>query len=163
MLTFNATLWMVVVYLINNKWTIGKIPFFAIDLLLLSTPVILSLISIWLSKFFGKDDLDICEEFCLADNEFLPTYLGYFFLAVGVSNNCTMIIVYVIVFIFTFLSQTQYFNPMYLLLGYHYYHVLTSRGTRVFIICRGNVLRKKDDISFNYLRRINDTTYIEKR
>lgn len=111
--------------------------------------------------FLGTDSLTKCEEYSLADNEFLPTYLGYFFLSVGISEDTTMWIVYAIVFIFTFVSQTQYFNPIFLLFGYHYYHILTPKGTRVFVIAKGKVLRNKNEISFNNLRRLNDTTYIE--
>ena len=71
-----------------------------------------------------------------------------------------MIFLYIIVFVFTFVSQTQYFNPIFLLFGYHYYHVLTPQGTKVFIIARGKVIRNKSYFAFDNLRRINDTTYI---
>ena len=68
---------------------------------------------------------------------------------------------YLIVFVFTFLSQTQYFNPIFLLFGYHYYHILTDQGTQVFVITKGRVIRNKTNITFKNLRRINDTTYIQ--
>jgi hypothetical protein len=67
---------------------------------------------------------------------------------------------YGIVFVFTWFSQTQYFNPLYLLLGYHYYHVLTKERTRIFIIARGNVIRNRKEMSFEHLKRLNDTTYL---
>ena len=72
-----------------------------------------------------------------------------------------MIYVYMIVFVFTYFSQTQYFNPIFLIFGYHYYNVSTERGTKVFIIKRGKVIRNKQEMKLNNLRRINDTTYIE--
>ena len=84
----------------------------------------------------------------------------YFFVSLSVSDNTTMLFLYGIVFVFTWLSQTQYFNPLYLLLGYHFYHVLTIQGTRVFVIVRGKVIRNKNDMSFERLKRINDTTYL---
>ncbi len=71
-----------------------------------------------------------------------------------------MIVVYLIVFIFTFLSQTQYFNPIYLLFGYHYYHVLTETGTQIFIIKKGPVVRSVNELRFNHLCRLNDSTFI---
>jgi hypothetical protein len=111
--------------------------------------------------FLGSDSITGCEEFSLADNEFLPTYLGYFFVSLSVSDNTTMLYLYVIVFVFTYLSQTQYFNPIFLLFGYHYYHILTKQGTRIFVITKGNVIRNKENISFDKLKRINDTTYIQ--
>jgi len=99
----------------------------------------------------------------LADNEFLPVYLGYFFVSLSITNWYTMATIYFLVFIFTYLSQTQYFNPIYLLFGYHYYHILTTQGTRVFVIKKGKVIRNKKNIFFEHLRRINDTTFIERR
>ena len=63
-------------------------------------------------------------------------------------------------FVFTWISQTQYFNPLYLLFGYHYYHVLTMQGTRVSVIVKGKVIRNKNEMFFERLKRINDTTYL---
>lgn len=163
LLTINATSWMVVVYWIKEGMTLWKIPHWAFPIVLLFIPIILSAISIWLSKFLGSDSLLGCQEFSLADNEFLPTYLGYFFVSLSVSDNITMIYLYFLVFVFTFLSQTQYFNPIFLLFGYHYYHILTERGTSVFIITKGKVLRNKNNISFDNLKRINDSTYIQRK
>lgn len=163
LLTINATSWMLVVYWIKDGITLWKIPQWLFAVMLLGIPIVLSMISIWFSKFLGSDSLTGCQEFSLADNEFLSTYLGYFFLSLGISDNLTMIYMYLIVFVFTFLSQTQYFNPIFLLFGYHYYHILTEQGTRVFIITRGRVLRNKNNISFDNLKRINDSTYIQRK
>ncbi len=155
---------MIILYAINGEWTFFNLPVWLFNILLISIPVLLSLVSIWLSKFLGKDGLSECSEFNLADNEFLPVYLGYFFLSISIpSNNIKMVLViYGIVFVFTFLSQTQYFNPIFLLFGYHYYHILTQNGTRIFIIHKGKIIRNKENLKFENLRRINDTTYIEK-
>ncbi len=161
LLTANATLWMLVIYWIKESVSIWNIPQWIFSLLLLCLPVLLSLISIVIATFLGTDSVDGCQEFSLADNEFLPIYLGYFFVSVGVSDDTTMMYLYFIVFVFTFLSQTQYFNPIFLLFGYHYYHILTERGTRVFVIAKGKVIRNKACIQFDNLKRINDTTYIQ--
>lgn len=163
LLTINATSWMLVVYGIKEGMTVFKIPQWLFDIILLCIPVLLSLISIRISTCLGEDSLNGCQEFSLADNEFLPTYLGYFFVSLSVSDDITMVFLYGIVFVFTFLSQTQYFNPIFLLFGYHYYHILTERGTRVFVITKGKVIRNKDNVSFVNLRRINDTTYIQRK
>lgn len=162
LLTINATSWVLIVYAIKEQWTFLEQPMWFCGIIYLLIPVILSLISIFLFKFSGDDSLTECQEFSLADNEFLPVYLGYFFLSVGINEDLTMIFVYVIIFIFTFLSQTQYFNPIYLLFGYHYYHILTLEGTRIFVIAHGKTIRNKNNIHFEKLKRINDTTYIER-
>lgn len=163
LLTINATSWMLVVYGIKEGITIANIPQGLFGIILLSIPIILSIISIWMSTYLGTDMLEGCQEFSLADNEFLPTYLGYFFVSLSILDTTTMIYLYLIVFVFTFLSQTEYFNPIFLLFGYHYYHVLTENGTRVFVITKGKVIRNKDNISFANLKRINDTTYLQRK
>lgn len=153
---------MLIIYAIKENYAFLRIPIWICGIVYLMIPILLSLFSLFLFKFVGNDTLTKCQEFSLADNEFLPVYLGYFFLSVGINENMTMIFVYIIVFVFTFLSQTQYFNPIYLLFGFHYYHVLTAEGTRIFVVVRGKVIRKKDNINFEKLKRINDTTYIKR-
>lgn len=163
LLTFNATSWMLVVYGIKEEWTWGCVPRIVVGIVLLMIPVMLSLISIVLAGCLSKDTLNCCQDYSLADNEFLSTYLGYFFVSLSVTDNTTMVFMYIIVFTFTFLSQTQYFNPIYLLFGYHFYHVQTPKGTKIFVIAKGPVRRSKNQIYFSELRRINDTTYLERK
>lgn len=163
LLTINATSWMVAIYIIKEKWTIAPIPFWVFHIGVVLLLILFSWVSLLLSKSFGKESLTMCEELSLAGNEFLPVYLGYFFVSLSVTDCYTMAAVYFLVFVFTYLSQTQYFNPIYLLFGYHYYHVLTPKGTKVFVIKKGKVIRSKENIDFQNLRRINDTTFIERR
>ena len=160
LLTLNATLWMIVVYALKAEWTYQSIPAWGIALLILCLPILLSALSIGISSKLVSDSIHGCSECSLADQEFLPVYLGYFFISLSVPDDITMLFLYIIVFVFTFISQTQYFNPIFLLFGYHYYHVLTPQGTKVFIIARGKVIRNKSYLAFDNLRRINDTTYI---
>lgn len=163
LLTFNATSWMAIIYAIKEDCTIGKLPSWLFGVLLLVIPVFLSWISLVLSRFLGTESsVGNCKEFNLADGEFLPIYLGYFFVSVGVTDHFTMLIVYLIVFIFTFLSQTQYYNPIYLLFGYHYYYISTESGTKIFVIKKGPVIRNIKNLRFNQLHRLNDSTFIER-
>ena len=163
LLTLNATLWMIVVYALKAEWTYQSIPAWGIALLILCIPILLSALSIGIASKLGSDSIHGCSECSLADQEFLPVYLGYFFISLSVPDDITMLFLYIIVFVFTFISQTQYFNPIFLLFGYHYYHVLTPQGTKVFIIARGKVIRNKSYLAFDNLRRINDTTYIAQK
>lgn len=163
LLTINATSWMVIIYAIKEGFTIWKFPSWLFGIMLLAVPVILSGLSLVLSKFLGAEStVGNCKEFNLADGEFLSVYLGYFFVAVSVTGLFTMLIVYSLVFIFTLLSQTQYFNPIFLLFGYHYYHISTESGTRIFIIKKGSVIRNIKGLQFNNLHRLNDSTFIER-
>ena len=160
LLTLNATSWMLVVYGIKSQVEFYDLSVLETGIVLLFIPIILSLIAIKLAEWLEDDSLSGCHECSLADNEFLPVYLGYFFVSLSVPDNITMCFLYGIVFVFTWFSQTQYFNPLYLLLGYHYYHVLTKDRTRIFVIIRGDVIRNRKDVSFDHLKRLNDTTYL---
>ena len=163
LLSLNATSWMAIIYIIKEGWTIGDIPNHMFDILLLLLPIFFSWLSLILIRFLGTESpVNNCQDFELADGEFLPVYLGYFFVSVGVSEHYTMAIVYLIVLIFTFISQTQYFNPIYIIFGYHYYHVTTESGTKIFVIKKGKVIRNIKDLRFDHLHRLNDSTFLER-
>ena len=161
-LAVNATSWVVVLYGIKEEWTITPLPSWLFGICLLLGPILLSWISIFLTLFLGKDSLDECDDLEEANNSFLPTYLGYFFVGLGVEKFQHLAFVYLIILIFTYVAQTQYFNPIFLLFGYRFYHAKTKKGTKIFIIVK-NKLRRADEVIFDNLRRINDTTYIARR
>ena len=161
-LALNSTSWMIVVYGIKSEWDFLAKNRVITSAILLCIPIALSFLSIILSRWFKYSDDQIAtgRSIVLADNELLPIYLGYFFIALSVPSIYSLVFVYFIVFIFTFLAQAQYFNPIYLLFGYHYYHVETLKGTRVFVISNGRIIRSVKEMDFDNLRRINDTTFI---
>ena len=162
-LTANTTSWMLIVYAIKEQWTIGDVPFWMVHMLMIILVVCSSWITLRLSKRFGKESAQYCKEIILADNDFLPVHLGYFFVSLSISDQYTLISMYLLVFCFTYLSRSQHFNPAFLLLGYHYYHVKTSGGTRIFVIRPGKVVRRTEVVKLHDLHRINDSTYIERR
>lgn len=153
---------MLLIYSIKIKFTLCHVPFWKFHIGLLVFLILLSFVSLHFPKRSGTETLKGCDNFSLADNEFLPVYLGYFFVSLSVSDNYTMFAVYFLVFIYTCLSQSQYFNPIYLLFGYHYYHIITHNGTKIFVIKRDRVTRTNEEMEFLNLQRINDTTFIER-
>jgi hypothetical protein len=96
-----------------------------------------------------------------ANNSFLPSYLGYFFVALDVPNAETLSFVFTLIFGFTFFSQALYFNPLFLLFGYQFYNVTNENQVRIFMITKQ---RLKDPSSANFpnLLRINDFTFLDK-
>lgn len=162
LLTFNSTSWVIVIYGIKQKWTISNCPYWVISFVLLLIPILTSFISILCFKGLSKDNITACSEVENANNTFIPTYLGYFFVGLSIDNYVLLIFVYVIIFVFALIGQGQYFNPIYLLFGYKFYNVLTNKGTRLFIITRRNIRNIRDG-SFPLLRRLNETTYVEQR
>lgn len=161
-LTLGSTFWMISLYVIKTG---SKFIFdnkVLTSALIILVPIIISGISLILFKNFrlSKEKLDSIKMVELVDNNFLPVYLGYFFVALSINNKYTLLFVYVLVFIFVYLSQSQYFNPVFLLLRYHFYSIETTNRTRIFIIYKGRVIRNPDEITSLVLNRINDTTYI---
>jgi hypothetical protein len=148
-----------VIYGIKEDWTISPLPIWVFAILLLLVPIALSAVSIPMTLKLSKDNLKTCRQLEEVNSSFLPVYLGYFFVGLGIDKLHHLIIIYLVIFVFTYVAQRQYFNPMYLLFGYHYYNAETEQGTKVFLITRKN-LRKAKDAEFGHLRRINDTTYI---
>lgn len=161
LLTLSATSWMVAIYVISNSLTPKQIPSRLFGILLLLLSILLASALLRLFRHLPKETpFHNSKEIELADGEFLPTYLGYFFISVGVSDHFTMIVLYLIVSVFTFLSQSQYYNPIFLFFGYHFYHISTEVGTKIFVIQKGEIIRNPKDFSPNTLYRLNNSTFI---
>ena len=125
-------------------------------------PIIMSGFCIWLSRFLGDDIISggVLDVEC-ANDAYLPSYLGYFFVALSISDWDTLIWVGILLLIFAFFSQTWYFNPLFLLFGYKFYHVTVKGKVKVSIISRGDIL-KTEDLVFEKLKRINNYTFIDR-
>ncbi len=133
------------------------------NFLLFLIPIILTGLSIPLSFKLGCDNFSKGSVSSIehANNSFLPSYLGYFFVALSINNLETLIFVYSVLFVFTFLSQALYFNPLFLIYGYKFYNIKTNKGTSIFLISR-NDYRTPSDIEIKKANRINNYTFIER-
>lgn len=173
LLTFNATSLLVIIYLVQKGHTlgyffssyswIGQLSNIVSYLLYLSIPVLLTGLSILLSSKLGKDEFKKGEVDSIehANNSFLPSYLGYFFVALSIGSWEALFFVYGVLFIFTFLSQALYFNPLFLVFGYEFYNIRTKNGTAIFLISR-HKYKKPDEIEIQTAHRINNYTFIER-
>jgi len=173
LLTFNATSLLVIIFLVQKGYTFGHLftgcqhladlPRALSYFVYLLIPIMLTWLSIFLSSFLGRDSFDsgIIKTIEHANNSFLPSYLGYFFVALSVSNGEALLFVYGILFVFTFLSQALYFNPLFLLFRFEFYNITTTNGASIFLISR-HVYKIPSEIDINVAYRINNYTYIEK-
>lgn len=173
LLTFNATSLLLLIYLVQKGLTLIKLfpdftyviawPNIYSYLIYLSVPVLLTGLSIWFSKWLGRDEFKkgTVESIEHANNSFLPSYLGYFFVALSISNWETLWFVYGVLFVFTFLSQALYFNPLFLLFGFDFYNIKTTNGTAIFLISRYKY-KKPDEIDISKAYRINNYTFMER-
>lgn len=175
LLTFNATSLLLVVFAVQKGYRIfdlvpGKlgrflegVPDFVCHSLYMLVPIILTGISIYLSKRLGSDkfEKESIVRIEYANNSFLPSYLGYFFVALSVQNLSTLAFVYVVLFVFTMRSQALYFNPLFLLFGYEFYNAETKSGTVLFLISKSEY-KSPESVGDMSANRINNYTFIER-
>ena len=178
LLTLNATSLFIIVFLVQKKYTLSKLillfdtnvpvfikmlPDYVSYILYFSIPIILTGISICLSKHLSCDEFKKGESETIeyANNSFLPSYLGYFFVALSINDCHTLLVVYCILLIFTFLSQALYFNPLFLLFGFEFYNVKTKSGYTYFLISRKH-FKTATDIIISKAYRINNYTFIDR-
>ena len=174
LLTFNATSLLVIIFFVQKGYSVDYlIPTLSSRvahlhniysfIVYLMFPILLTGLSLWLCRFLGKDEFGKVhvETIEHANNSFLPSYLGYFFVALSIENCETLIVVYSVLFVFTFLSQALYFNPLFLVFGYEFYNVKTKSGSSVFLISKKNY-KSPQDVANIKAYRINNYTFIER-
>lgn len=173
LLTFNATSLLVIIFLVQKGCTLDHffpqypglttLPNFISYISYILVPILLTGVSILLSSNLGKDEFKKGDVISIehANNSFLPSYLGYFFVALSIGSWEALIFVYGVVFVFTFLSQALYFNPLFLLFGFEFYNIKTRRGAAIFLISR-HKYKTPDEIEIPEANRINNYTFIER-
>jgi hypothetical protein len=157
------------VYWIKTATTIEVVPPCILNppnyvsyLLYIAGMLLLTYISLVAAKYLDSDSIESASVIGIesANNAFLPSYLGYFFVALDVPNNETLNFVYAMLFAFTFFSQTLYFNPVFLLFGYQFYNLTNVNQVKIFMITRKKFKDPKQVI-FPKLHRINHFTFID--
>jgi len=174
LLTFNATSLLLIVFVVQKGYRLRELVPFKLDWLgllplpieyicYLAVPLSLTRLSIVLSRYLGSDkfrsgDIVNIEH---ANNSFLPSYLGYFFVALSISSAQALAFVYLTLFVFTFRSQALYFNPLFLIYGYEFYNVRTASGICLFLISKRE-FKDPTTVEIELACRINDYTFIER-
>lgn len=174
LLTFSSTSLFIVIYLIKSHviidFGISHYSELVSYLFYFVSIAIVNVISLFLIRYLECSSLqsqskekNVIQKIEMANHTFLPTYLGYFFVALSIADKDWIVFgfVYSIVFIFTFYSQTNYFNPMFILMGYQFYYITTLNHTKIFLITK-NLMKNPAAYKFNNLRRINDFTFIDR-
>lgn len=95
-----------------------------------------------------------------ANDAFLPSYLGYFFVALSVPNIEVFLYVFGIIGMFILYSRISYFNPMFFLFGFNFYYIVNNKNIKVLLITRRQ-LKEPKSAAFNNLKRINNYTFID--
>lgn len=175
LLTFNATSLLVIIFLVQKGYSLDyfvcpewaqyifEFPEYFSYIFYLIVPIVLTWLSIFLCSRLGKDEFTVGEVTSIehANNSFLPSYLGYFFVALSIGGWETLFFVYGVLFVFTFLSQALYFNPLFLVFRFEFYNIVTTNGSVLFLISRKKY-RSPSDVVIDKAYRINNYTFIEK-
>jgi hypothetical protein len=147
LMTINSLLLAGMIFLVKEQFCINYLmnfPYYISYLVYLVYFLIVILFS-WLSLCCTKYlDTDEIEEGAFigiepANDVFLPSYLGYFFVALSVPNLEMFIVVFLIIAIFIFYSRASYFNPVFFIFGYHFFFIKKNNGVKILVI----VKRKK--------------------
>ena len=131
--------------LINTPRVVSYLLYFIVAILLAKA-------SLFFAKRLSDDSISkkSLSDIEVANDTYVPIYLGYFFVALSVQSYWIFLFVFGMIFIFTFLSQTSYFNPLYLLFGYRFYYVTNQSNVKVPAL-----------VHFEKIKRINDYTFID--
>ncbi len=122
-------------------------------------PFLLTSIALLIKKWLAKEvyDSNSITKVENADDNFLPNYLSYIFVALGVTDFISFVIIFFILLVFTWYLQKSYFNPLLLIFGYSFYYVTNDKGKRALFICKNPIVKGN---KIKKIRRINDNIFI---
>lgn len=171
LLAISSTLPMISVYFIKENINVLSYLPFSINIDINISFAIYTILPIFIAKliilaprkFLSKDSIvnDKIIDVEYANNSFLPSYLGYFFVALSIPRGKALFcIIYMIVVVFVYLSQSSYFNPLFMFFGYKFYNIKKANGIKIFIITKRKI-KNTDNLKFENLLRINDFSFIE--
>ena len=162
-LTLNATSLMFLVYLIKEECWICCLGSFSIIIYVLFL-LIYTKLCIIMRFCLKKSSIENgVQQISIATDTYVTIYLGYFFVALSIPTKdwLTFCVVFVILNVFTYNSQTIYFNPLFCLFRYNFYEIHTELGTRIYVITQEKNIKGTSGLLFPKLRKINEFTYID--
>lgn len=162
-LTVDSLAILLVVYCIKSQIWIPAIERWSIVIYCIIS-LLLAQLCILVAGKLSKDSIEGgITEVELENESYLPSYLGYFFVALSIPDGeyFTLAIIFAILFVFLFPSNHLYYNPLFLILGYNYYTITNKNKKKILIISK-NKINNSGDVCFNDLRRINEFTFIDK-
>ena len=163
LLTLDSISLLVTVYLIKSSIWLPHLGEKISIVLYFIIPLVLAIVCDKTSLYLEKEDLDRITSIEPANDSYLPSYMGFFFIALSIPDKdlITFISVFIILFILLYMSQNIYYNPLFLLLGYHFYRVGLSSGKKALVITKDELVTC-EDLLIPEVYVINDFTFIKK-
>ena len=124
--------------------------------------LLLSILSIYIIRLLADDSIeeDTLINIEPANDAFLPSYLGYFFVALSVPNIEMFFVVFGVIAIFIFYSRISYFNPIFFIFGFKFFYVINRNNVKVLLITKKE-LKTTEHEEFKQLKRITNYTFID--
>lgn len=148
----------IIQWLIDNKFIILAILYFLI-LLAISYSLIWILKKEWLIDADEVIRGRTISSFENANDSYLPTYLGYFFVSLSIPSWELFRVLFIILFMLSYRSKFSHFNPLFIFLGYKYYFYELN-NTKNLLITK-EIIKNPNEIEFDKLVRLNDFTFID--
>ena len=162
MLDFNAMSLFFVVYLIKKQRFFICDDLYLSYIIYLAAALLFTAVCLGLMRFLPDEIISGgVKEVEIADGSYLPSFLGYFFVALSIGDRITLITIAVIIFVLTYYSQTLYFNPLFLIFGYRFYYITVDNGMKLFVLSK-RAIKGTEGLDFKALKRINDYTFIDR-
>lgn len=170
-----SSLLIVSLYFIKAQVTLFSLDIIWLDTILtmfvfLGIPLVLSVLFVLLTKAVSPNDSlrQPVQKVSSANKDYLPVYLSYFFVSLSIPGNVeegiaygVLVVFILVIWIFTSLTTTYYFNPLLLLMGYKFYNVTSNNGIQLFIISKRNIRKNETNITFPKLKKMTELVYIE--
>lgn len=161
-LNINAICLLIAVFFIKEHNNIKVMKDYILYALCLGVPILFTGICLLLTRQLSREEIEGgIKEVELVDGTYLPIFLGYFFVGLSIKDFETLIVISIVVLLFTYSSQTLFFNPLFLVFGYRFYYITVDNGMKIFVLSKRKI-RSIDGLNFRCLRRINDYTYIDR-
>ncbi len=151
--------------------------YFAYIIIIITMMLILSVITKLLlheiKKHFDQDKLKVVfktdnseepiSDLAPASDSFIITYLGLFFVALSIPDSNLILAIFLFIILLIIFSKTQsyFYNPIFLILGFNFYFINNSSNRKLLIITKDKTIEQIAEKNFTNLRRINDLTYID--
>lgn len=175
LMNLSSALFVASLYLVKCQIELPLFEYKWINILLSYTiffgvPILLSIIFISLgTKMCADDSLQQpIQKVSSANKDYLPVYLSYFFVSLSIPGNVeegiaygVLVVFILVIWIFTSLTTTYYFNPLLLLMGYKFYNVTSTNGLQLLIISKRNIRKNETNITFPKLKKMTEFVYIE--
>lgn len=175
MMNLAASLLIASLYFIKEEVTLFSVGIHWLDKILtlfvfFGIPLFLSWIFVQIAKKVSPNDsLKLpAQKVSSANKDYLPVYLSYFFVSLSIPGNVpdgtsydVLAVFIFIIWIFTTLTTTYYFNPLLLLMGYKFYNVTSNNGIELFVISRRCVRKNETNITFPNLKKLTEIVYLE--